>query len=112
MGRRLKESEIKELVRTTLTAPENLIKMLVKYGRKAPYRIDHGQLHFDFDNRENSSWNDDIINMFPLGEPVTMTSWKGTIFVHCLSEKPVDCCCMGTREIMEMILRNHGYINE
>ena len=77
--------------------------MLQKYGRHALFRIDHCQLHLDFDNRENSPWNHDIINLFPTDHPVEMTSWKGIVYVHYLNEEPVDCNCKGTREIMEMI---------
>ena len=108
MNKNLTEKEIKELVMETLTSPANLIMMLLKYGKRAAYRIDHGQLHLDFDNRENSSWNDDIIKMFRLDHPVTMTSWKGVIYVHCLDDETVDCDCMGTRRIMEMIVKKYG----
>lgn len=102
------QEEIKTLVKETLESPDNMIKMLQRYGKRATYDIRHGQLHLDFDNRENSSWNDDIINMFPLDYPVTMTSWKGIIYVHCLDEDTEDYNCMGTREILEMILAAHG----
>ena len=112
MNKKLTEQEIKELVKDTLTSPAKMIIMLAKHGKIAAHRIDHGQLHLDFDNRENSSWNDDIINMFHLDRPVTMTSWKGIIYVHCLEEELVNCSCMGTREIMEMILKNHGVKTE
>ena len=99
---------IVSLVVETLRSPENMIKMLQKHGKKAVYHIDHGQLHLDFDDRENSSWNDDIINMFPLYHPVTATSWKGIIYVHSLDDETVDCNCMGTREILERIMEAHG----
>ena len=102
------EEEIESLVEEILCNPVNMVMMLLKHGKRAANRIDHGQLHLDFDNRENSSWNDDIINMFPLDHPVTMTSWKGIIYVHCLDEETVDCNCMGTKEIMQMIMAAHG----
>ena len=47
MNKNLTEKEIKELVMETLTSPANLIMMLLKYGKRAAYRIDHGQLHLD-----------------------------------------------------------------
>jgi hypothetical protein len=102
------KEEVRTLVEKTLRSHENMIMMLEKHGKNAVYQIDHGQLHLDFDNRENSSWNDDIINMFPLDYPVTMTSWKGIIYVHCLDDERINCSCMGTREIIEIILAAHG----
>lgn len=102
------EEESKALVEEKLTSPENIIKMLEKYGKHALYNLHHGQLHLEFDDRENTSWNDDIINMFPLHRPVTTTSWKGIIYVHCLDNETIDCNCMGTREILETIMKIHG----
>ena len=55
-----------------------MIKMLKKYGEVAAYHINHGQLHLDFDDRENSGWNQDIIGLFPTEKPAAMTSWKGS----------------------------------
>jgi hypothetical protein len=104
----LSKEKIAEFVKETLESPENVIKMLQKYGRHALFRIDHCQLHLDFDNRENSPWNHDIINLFPTDHPVEMTSWKGLVYVHYLDEEPVDCNCKGTREIMEMIVTKCG----
>ena len=112
MNSKLSEVEIKKLVEDTLTSPEKMIIMLAKHGKSATHQIDHGQLHLDFDNRVNSSWNDDIISMFHLDRPVTMTSWKGIIYVHSLDEELVNCSCMGTREIMEMIVKKHGVKTE
>ena len=104
----LSKEKIAEFVKETLESPENIIKMLQKYGRNALFRIDHCQLHLDFDNRENSPWNHDIINLFPTDHPVEITSWKGIVYVHFLDEKCVDCCSKGTREIMEMIVTKCG----
>lgn len=100
----LTKEEVKKLVEYALTSPVNMAKMLLKYGRVATYNIHHGQLHLDFDNRSNDSWNDDLINLFPLKHPVTMTSWKGIIYVHSLDDPTVDCNCQGTREILENIV--------
>ena len=108
MIKNLSKEKIAEFVKETLESPKNIMKMLHKYGRTALYNIDHCQLHLDFDNRENSPWNHDIINLFPTDHPVEMTSWEGTIYVHFLDEKCVDCCCKGTREIMEMIVTKCG----
>ena len=112
MNRKFSEKEIKKLVEDTLTSPAKMIIMLAKHGKSATRHIDHGQLHLDFDNRGNSSWNDDIINLFHLDRPVTMSSWKGIIYVHCLDEDSVDCSCMGTRKILEMIVEKHGVKTE
>lgn len=108
MIKNLLKEEIAGFVKETLRSPENVIKMLQKYGETALYRIDHCQLHLDFDNRDNSSWNHDMINLFPTDHPVEMTSWKGIVYVHYLNEEPVDCNCKGTREIMEMIVTKCG----
>ena len=108
MIKNLLKEEIAGFVKETLRSPENVIKMLQKYGETALYRIDHCQLHLDFDNRDNSSWNHDMINLFPTDHPVEITSWKGIVYVHYLNEEPVDCNCRGTREIMEMIVTKCG----
>ena len=108
MIKNISEEEIKKLVKATLESPCNMIKMLEKHGRHATYNIDHGQLHLDFDDRNNNSWNMDIISLFPTDHPVAMTSWKGDIYVHHLDEPPVNCSCMGSREILEKIIAKVG----
>ena len=65
----LSDEKIAEYVKDTLENPENMIKMLKKYGEVAAYHINHGQLHLDFDDRENSGWNQDIIGLFPTEKP-------------------------------------------
>ena len=104
----LSKEKISEFVKETLESPENVIKMLQKYGKTALYRIDHCQLHLDFDNRNNSPWNHDMINLFPTDYPVEMTSWKGNVYVHFLNEETVDCTSKGTCEILEMIVTKCG----
>jgi hypothetical protein len=101
---KLTKEEVKMLVKYALTSSVNMARLLLKYGKFAAFCIDHGQLHLDFDNRSNSSWNDDLINLFPLKHPVTMTSWKGIIYVHSLDDPTVDCNCQGTCEILEKIV--------
>ena len=104
----ISEEKISEYVKETLESPENIIKMLQKYGKTALYRINHCQLHLDFDNRENSAWNHDLINLFPTDHPAEMTSWKGTVYIHYLDEEPENCDGMGTREILEKIVTKCG----
>ena len=112
MVKNISEEDIKKLVKATLESPYSMIKMLKKHGHKAAHRIEHGQLHLDFDDRENNSWNMDIISLFPTDHPVAMTSWKGDIYVHHLDEPPVNCNGMGTREILEMIIAKVGDENK
>lgn len=109
---KLSKTEIKKIVEEVLSSPCNMIRMLLKYGKRATCQIDHGSLHLDFDDRVNSPWNDDIIRMLPLDLPVTATSWKGIIYVHCLSGNPIDCNGMGTHEILEMIMARYADVAE
>ena len=104
--RKLSEEEIKKLVDKTLRSPENMIKMLQKHGRGATWQIDHGCLHLDFDSRYNSTWNADILALFPLDYPVAITSYKGRIFAHCL-EWNTDLDGLGTHEILEQIVEKY-----
>ena len=90
MNKKISEENIQKLVKATLESPFSMIKMLKKHGHKAAHRIEHGQLHLDFDDRTNNSWNMDIISLFPTDQPVAMTSWKGIIYVHYLEEPPVN----------------------
>lgn len=112
MIKNISEEDIQKLVKATLESPCNMIKMLEKHGRHATYYIDHGQLHLDFDDRNNNSWNMDIIRLFPTDHPVAMTSWKGIIYVHYLEEPPVNCSCLGSREILAKIIAKVGDENK
>lgn len=112
MVKNISEEEIQKLVKATLESPYNMIKMLKKHGRNATYYIDHGQLHLDFDDRKNNSWNMDIISLFPTDHPVAITSWKGSIFVHYLDEPAVNCGGLGTSEILRMIIAKVGDENK
>lgn len=103
---KLSKEEIKKLVDKTLRSSENMIKLLQKYGKGATWQIDHGCLHLDFDNRYNSTWNADILALFPLDYPVAITSYKGRIFAHCL-EWSTEFDCLGTHEILEQILEKY-----
>ena len=42
---KLSETEIEKIVEDVLTSPCNMIKMLLKYEKRATYQIDHGCLH-------------------------------------------------------------------
>ena len=98
--------EIEQLVENALEDPENVVKMIKKHGKQTLDYIAHGQLHLNFDIRDNSTWNNDIINLFPLKRPVVITSWKGCLYAHWLDET-TDYTCKGTREIIEDILAKY-----
>lgn len=103
----VKKEVIKKLVKTILENPENMIKMLKKFGNQATHRIDHGQLHINYDDREPLGWNQELLKLFPLRYPVAMTSWKGTVSVSFLDEvHRFDV--VGTREMMEYVLEKWG----
>ena len=108
MIKNISEEDILKLVKATLESPCNMIKMLEKHGRHATYYIDHGQLHLDFDDRNNNSWNMDIIRLFPTDHPVAITSWKGSIYVHYLDEPAENCSGLGSSEILRMIISKVG----
>lgn len=101
------DEKIKELVQKTLSKASNIILMLVKYGNHGVYRLNHGQLHLDFDDRNPSGWNYDLLKLFPLRYPVAMTTWKGTVAVHFLDESHVFDV-KGTREVFEYVLKKWG----
>ena len=101
------DEKIKELVQKTLSQASNVILMLAKHGNSGVHRLDHGQLHLDFDDREPSGWNCDLLKLFPLRYPVAMTTWKGTVAVHFLDESHVFDV-KGTREVFEYVLKKWG----
>ena len=103
----LTDEKIKELVEKTLTNPENIVKMISKYGSYGVELIDHGQLHIDHDDRVNTGWNNDLLKLFVLDRPVTMTTWKGLVAVHFLDQS----CYFGeegTRNVFEYVLKKWG----
>ena len=100
---KLSEEEIRGLVDDVLRSPANMIKMLQKYGDEATYRIDHGCLHLAFDNNDRSTWNDDILELFPLRYPVRFTCYEGRIAAHFLDWNH-EFDNQGTHEILEQIL--------
>jgi hypothetical protein len=66
MAKKLSLEEIGQFVKDTLENPENIIKMIQKYGKDALGYIEHGQLHLDYDNRNYSSWNDVFLYLVQL----------------------------------------------
>jgi len=108
MRQKLSLEEIEQLVKNALVDPENIIKMIKKHGKRAlgSSCLRDEQLHLDFDVRDNNTWNNDIINLFPLKRPVVITSWKGCLYAHWLDET-TDYTCKGTREIIEDILAKY-----
>lgn len=101
------DEKIKELVEKTLSNPENIIKMISKYGSYGVEHIDHGQLHIDHDDRVNTGWNNDLLKLFPLSRPVTMTTWKGLVAVHFLDQS-YYFGEEGTRNVFEYVLKRWG----
>ena len=106
MAKKLSLEEVEQFVKDTLENPENIIKMIQKHGKDALSYIEHGQLHLDYDNRNYSSWNDDILQLFPLKYPVVITSWKGTIAAH-FQDWNVTFDNIGTRAIIEQIVAKY-----
>lgn len=106
--RKFTGEEARALVERVLTCPENIIYMLEKHGSHAVRMLNHGQLHLDFDDRNDTTWNADIINLLPLSRPVTATSWKGSLYIHSLYDETIDAGGRGTREVLELILKTYG----
>ena len=106
----LSDEKIAEYVKDTLENPENMIKMLKKYGEVAAYHINHGQLHLDFDDRSGSSYNNDLLKMMPfdLKHPVCFTSWKGAIYAHSLDNHPMDFTTCKTGDILTEVIMRYG----
>ena len=103
----LTDEKIKELVEKTLSNAANIIAMIAKHGNYGVYHIDHGQLHIDHDDRVTTGWNNDLLKLFPLKRPVTMTTWKGLVAVHFLDETHYFGE-EGTRAVFEYVLKRWG----
>ena len=108
---KMTDEKIKELVEKTLSNSANIISMLAKYGDYGVARIDHGQLHIHHDDRPNTGWNNDLLKLFPLKRPVSMTTWKGLVAVHFL-EETYYFGEEGTRAVFEYVLQRWGDENE
>ena len=107
MEKKEKKEIIKKLVEAILCDSQSMIRMLIKFGDMATSRIDHGQLHINYDDRVPSGWNQELLKLFPLRYPVAMTSWKGTVSVCFLDE--LHCFdAVGTREMLEYVLEKWG----
>lgn len=107
---KMNDEKIKELVEKTLSDPSNIIIMIAKHGKYGVSHIDHGQLHIDHDDRVTTGWNNDLLKLFPLTHPVTMTAWKGLIAVHFLDETHYFGE-EGTRAVFEYVLKRWGRRN-
>ena len=101
------DEKIRELVKKTLSNAAIIIAMIAKHGDYGVRHIDHGQLHIDHDDRVTTGWNNDLLKLFPLTRPVTMTSWKGLIAVHFLDET-YYFGEEGTRAVFEYVLKRWG----
>ena len=102
--------EITEMVEVARKMPENMVLMLQKHGERAVGQISHGMLHLDFDDREGSSWNNDLLKLMPvkLRYPVSITSYKGNLYVHSLDSEVIECSGLGTGEILTRIIEEYG----
>ena len=101
------DEKIKELVQKTLSKASNIILMLAKYDNDGVSHLSHGQLHINHDDRGPSGWNNDLLKLFPLRVPVTMTACKGLISVHFLDETHYFGE-EGTRNVFEYVLKRWG----
>ena len=114
MKTRMNYKEISEMVEAARSMPEVMALMTLKYGARAADNIRHGRLHLDFDDREGSSWNNDLLKLMPvkLRYPVSITSYKGNLYVHSLDSEVIECSGLGTGEILTRIIEEYGEINE
>ncbi len=106
----LNREEVVKIVEEARRDPQNIIRMIQKYGDRAVKSIHEGRLHLDFDDREGSSFNQDLLNLMPfeMRHPVCFTSWKGIIYVHSLDSATMDCNFMGTGKILAEVILNYG----
>ena len=106
--------EISEMVEAARSMPEVMALMTLKYEARAIEHIRHGMLHLDFDDRNGSSWNNDLLKLMPvrLRQPVSITSYKGNLCVHSLDCEVIECSGLGTGEILTRIIEEYGEINE
>lgn len=114
MKTRMNYKEITEMVEVARSLPANMALMTLKYGARAIEHIRHGMLHLDFDDRNGSSWNNDLLKLMPvkLRYPVSITSYKGNLYVHSLDSEVIECSGLGTGEILTRIIEEYGEINE
>ena len=110
----LNREEVKRKVEEARRKPQNVIKMIQKHGENALGKIIGGKLHLNFDDREGSSFNNDLLKLMPyeMRYPVSFTSWKGIIYVHSLDEEVMDCSSWGTGEILTEVIMKYGRIGE
>jgi hypothetical protein len=106
----LNREEVERIVEVARRDPQNVIKMIQKYGDRAIRRIHDGKLHLDFDDREGTSYNNDLLKLMPfkMKHPVSFTSWKGIIYVHCLDFEIMNCSAWSTADILTEIIMKHG----
>ena len=110
--------EKKELIREEVLAkvqearrnPEIIVKMLSKHKNMTAFRFEHGQLHLEFDDRKGTSYNMDLLKLMPyeLKQPVMITSWKGSLYVHSLSDDPWCLSGETTATILTDIIMKWG----
>ena len=102
--------EVDQIVDEALRDPKNIIKMIQKYGEHAIQNIHDGKIHLDFDDREGTSYNNDLLKLMPfnLKYPFSITSWKGTVYVHCLDIESINCSGWSTTDILSTIVSEYS----
>ena len=106
----LNRKEVMRIVEEARRDPQNVIKMIQKYGDRAISDIHNGKLHLDFDDREGTSYNNDLLKLMPfkMKYPVCFTSWKGIVFVHCLHMETMNCSSWSTADILTEVIMKYG----
>ena len=102
--------EVERIVDEARRDPQNIIRMIQKHGDHAVRTIHEGRLHLDFDDREGTSYNNDLLKLMPyvMRRPVSFTSWKGIIYVHSLENEVMNCSAWRTADILTEIIMKYG----
>lgn len=102
--------EVERIVDEARRDPQNIIKMIQKYGERAIQNIHDGKIHLDFDDREGTSYNNDLLKLMPyvMRRPVSFTSWKGIIYVHSLDDEVMNCSAWRTADILTELIMKYG----
>ena len=106
----LNREEVMRKVEEARRDPQNFIRMIQKHGKHAIREIHEGRLHLDFDDREGTSYNNDLLKLMPyvMRVPVSFTSWKGIIYVHSLIDEVMNCSALPTGNILTEVIMKYG----
>ena len=91
-----------------------IVDMLEKNRDKTAQNFNHGHLHIDFDDREGTNYNNDLLRAMPfkLTHPVMITSYKGCDYAHCRDDEVMDLSNLSTGDILTEIIMKHGEEND